>query len=350
MYTSRTARKLHARLFLSMSLEEAKKILGFSANSTPSSSEISKAYKRKVLENHPDRGGDPLKMVEVNVAKEVLDGKFRNDFIVQRTKEEEDRERAEEKLRGDIVTIRKASEKAVRAMSRHSLFAFAFRGKEPFRSFLMDQFADVLDLVQEEAEKSLKSPTSKDDEKALRKILALVKEMDGITLRIASKYRGLSNPQEIRLSDLEEQYTKGKLVQEMMGDLFSKSKQVYGLIVTGLGPNYDDSVSISEAVADRYFREGSDYLGAYVHDLVQFDPKEGSRVLKEVESAVTEVLDLLKARKVDLNKYDLSSNWKNWDIPDSFELSETAIRGSVKNASLDDGIALRVASRFVSNL
>ena len=56
-----------------MSTDEAARILGVSSSATPE--EIQKAYKAKVFENHPDRGGDPEKMVEVNVAKDVLDGK-----------------------------------------------------------------------------------------------------------------------------------------------------------------------------------------------------------------------------------------------------------------------------------
>lgn len=65
----------YARLLVSMSLQEAKQTLGFPPNATPSPEEISKAYKVKALENHPDRGGDAAKMVEINVAKDILDGK-----------------------------------------------------------------------------------------------------------------------------------------------------------------------------------------------------------------------------------------------------------------------------------
>lgn len=68
----------YAKLLVSMSLQEAKSILGFPPGASPSPEEIAKAYKVKVFENHPDRGGDPTKMVEVNVAKDVLDGKGRS--------------------------------------------------------------------------------------------------------------------------------------------------------------------------------------------------------------------------------------------------------------------------------
>lgn len=66
-------RILIAKLKLAMSVQEAAAVLGIDPNASPE--EIAKAYKKKVFENHPDRGGDPAKMVEVNVAKEVLEGK-----------------------------------------------------------------------------------------------------------------------------------------------------------------------------------------------------------------------------------------------------------------------------------
>jgi hypothetical protein len=65
----------YAFLFQSMSLEQAKEVLGFPPTAHPSPSDIQKAYRQKAFENHPDRGGDPDKMVEVNVAKDLLEGK-----------------------------------------------------------------------------------------------------------------------------------------------------------------------------------------------------------------------------------------------------------------------------------
>lgn len=65
----------YARLLLSMSRDQAKAILGFPPSYNPSEEEIKKNYKIKALENHPDRGGSTEKMVEVNVAKDILTGK-----------------------------------------------------------------------------------------------------------------------------------------------------------------------------------------------------------------------------------------------------------------------------------
>jgi hypothetical protein len=67
----------YARLFFAMSLDQAKVILGFPPQYAPTPQEISKAYKLKAFENHPDRGGDTNKMVEINVAKDILEGKSR---------------------------------------------------------------------------------------------------------------------------------------------------------------------------------------------------------------------------------------------------------------------------------
>ena len=70
-------RHLYARLILSMSLDQAKAVLGFPPSYKPTPEEISKTYKQKAFENHPDRGGDSTKMVEINVAKDILLGKGR---------------------------------------------------------------------------------------------------------------------------------------------------------------------------------------------------------------------------------------------------------------------------------
>jgi len=76
-WASSTFESRYARLLLSMSMDQAKEVLGFPPTYTPSPVEIQKAYRSKAFENHPDRGGDATKMVEINVAKDLLEGKGR---------------------------------------------------------------------------------------------------------------------------------------------------------------------------------------------------------------------------------------------------------------------------------
>ena len=74
----RVARRYrYARLVKAMSMSEALQVLGFPPGANPSEDEVKKQQRRKTLEFHPDRGGDPEKMVEVNVAADVLLGKQR---------------------------------------------------------------------------------------------------------------------------------------------------------------------------------------------------------------------------------------------------------------------------------
>ncbi len=64
-------------LRIAMTLDEAKSLLGFSPSDNPSEAEITKAYRAKAFEAHPDRGGSEDQMVQVNVARDVLTGRQR---------------------------------------------------------------------------------------------------------------------------------------------------------------------------------------------------------------------------------------------------------------------------------
>lgn len=65
---------------VAMSLADAKVVLGFPPDAQPTAAEIQKAYRDKIIQNkgiHPDLGGDASKLVELNVAKDILEGKQR---------------------------------------------------------------------------------------------------------------------------------------------------------------------------------------------------------------------------------------------------------------------------------
>jgi hypothetical protein len=70
---------LHEFMVAAMSLDTAKTLLGFDPDADPNDDEVSRAWKKKALEHHPDRGGDPEVMKQINVAHDVLTGKQRPD-------------------------------------------------------------------------------------------------------------------------------------------------------------------------------------------------------------------------------------------------------------------------------
>lgn len=73
-------RERYAFLMLSMSMSEAKALLGFDPEDSPSKSEVNRAWKRRIFEKHPDRGGDQSEAVELNVARDILEGKARPSY------------------------------------------------------------------------------------------------------------------------------------------------------------------------------------------------------------------------------------------------------------------------------
>jgi hypothetical protein len=70
-------RHVYARIFRAMSMGDALETLGFPPGSTPDEAEVRKAQRQLAIQHHPDRGGDPRKQVEINVAADILLGKAR---------------------------------------------------------------------------------------------------------------------------------------------------------------------------------------------------------------------------------------------------------------------------------
>jgi hypothetical protein len=69
---ARVAFRVVARPVVPTTIEEAAKLLGVQPDA--SESEVDRAYKALAFKNHPDLGGDADKMVEFNVARDLLKG------------------------------------------------------------------------------------------------------------------------------------------------------------------------------------------------------------------------------------------------------------------------------------
>jgi len=68
-------RHIYARVFRAMSMADALETLGFPAGANPTPEEVRRAQRQQTVQHHPDRGGDPKKQVEINVAADILLGK-----------------------------------------------------------------------------------------------------------------------------------------------------------------------------------------------------------------------------------------------------------------------------------
>jgi len=70
-------RHIYARMLVAMSMADALETLGFRPGDSPRPDDVKRAQRKLTVEHHPDRGGDPRKQVEINVAADILLGKER---------------------------------------------------------------------------------------------------------------------------------------------------------------------------------------------------------------------------------------------------------------------------------
>jgi len=91
-------------------MEDAKRTLGFPPDSSPSASEVRDAYLQKAKVMHPDIGGDLEQMKELNVAKDILEGKARPTY--DRRPETTSTRSRWDPPKADVITFDEAKAKA----------------------------------------------------------------------------------------------------------------------------------------------------------------------------------------------------------------------------------------------
>jgi curved DNA-binding protein CbpA len=301
----------YARILLSMSLEEAKTTLGL-RSSSPTKEEITKAYRAKALENHPDRGGDPEKMVEVNVARDILEGKARPGRPTAPSKKEEDpeevkRRKAEIKKRSNIAATESDMEKASRVMSQalNGLSVVDANWRGDFKSYLNDDYADTVDRIHDEAVASeSKAP-------AMAKAERIAKNLASTALRIASKFGSLKK----RVIAVRSEPTV-ESISALYGEILKFAKALHAhrkesgdlatLIVT------NDVVPITW---DDLYSDAHQMLIAYDTDFGKFTDSVVKSLEDQVEMSVdATVMRLEREYSID-GKFP---DWKKWRIPADF--------------------------------
>lgn len=342
-----TYRALYARLFVSMSMEEARMTLGFPPAYVPSPDEVNKAYRKKSIENHPDRGGSHEAMVAVNVAKEILEGKRVNDRTPFRPApadaEKDLRAQKERDYQRALKTISIEADKCVKAYQDVHAEMDITRGRMNLREFLSDDLVDAVGKIQDEAEDGLAFDLHPNQEKALTKANLVCKEILSKSARVSKTF----------LSVLRAQGDLATVVLGMGKMSLADLGRAYGVIfnfitafnsLTGDSRQLMTAISTSEDVPlswDDIYHRKHQILLAFQQDFSRFNDHAFKALRKQIERSRDTVVDAL------LNS---GTDWKppsadEWTLEDFVNASKALAKShekSTKNASL----AARVAARF----
>lgn len=286
----------------SMTIDEAREVLGFPPGSAPTDREINKVWRDKAREAHPDRGGSQEEMVELNVAKEVLEGKRVNDRTEVGT--------AAKQRRLDLAAIEEAKARATSAMSPvvGRFNAILFPGwRLNLREWLVDTYADQLDGMQELAEKSVKGATG-EDERVWKGVERYCGDLASQALRISSKLGSLSK----RLQRDGKPTVSG--LDVLCADLtktlalFSKLHKTSGALMTHLNRTETVPFATVEAFHDNHsmldsFKTDFDRSGTRANDCDLTD------VSTRVRAAVTSVLEILERRRSQTSSLPAWDQW-----------------------------------------
>ena len=306
------ARAAHyARILRAMSIDEAKETLGFRPNQNPSQSEINKAYRAKALENHPDRGGNPEKMVEVNVAKDILEGKVNP----RKTSPKKDpgmdpaevaRRKAEIKKRLDIGRIEISMEKAERAMGRalsdlDGVVGAAWRAD--LKEFLVNDYADVIDRLHDEATAGKHADMDKAEK--------LATSLSATALRLSSRFASLNKAlaqvrDEATVEKVAELYKEVTKFVAAFKTHRTESGKLMSLIATS------DNVPLQW---DDLYSKSHQRIIAYDEDFQRFSPSGLKALESQVEMSVDGTEMLLESEYGIKGKFP---EWKKWRVPADF--------------------------------
>jgi hypothetical protein len=295
------------RLLLAMSMEEAKQALGFAPNANPSSGEIQRAYRAKAIQNHPDRGGDPKKMVVINVAKEILEGKRVNDKT-EYTPDVEDagvkKQRQQEAFVADVKAEKTKVESAFEAAKAAVLYPFG-RHTIPFPEFLDTAFESIA-KIQDELQDGLDNSPQQDPD--WLKTQQLCDTIVG-KMRRVDQQRMVVLPHILTFKDIESRFKKMETLLKSYEALMAESSKLVGLL------NTSEDVPLTW---DSIYYHTHGMFSAYLSNLR--DTLKGSE-LKRLEKQLKDSREAISKSKT-ANKIGGFTPIRQWDqleFPTSFE-------------------------------
>lgn len=311
----------YRRVFQAMSLDQAKQVLGFPPGSVPSPAEVSKAYKTKAIQNHPDRGGSHEVMVDLNAAKDILEGKRREDRhppvswsqAVPTEDSEARRRKEEEARRAQARAIISAASNETVQTAQHALNELdIFRGKLHLPSFLAHDLNEVLVGIGREGQGQMK--TNHDMWKAMDLALAMMSLSHKLakSSAVLQKAVGQANADFLNLGggDLvwetiwKPHAETVKFIREF-GELVKMSRDLMGLIRTS------ENVPIEW---DDLFHHPQQVLLSFENDFRGF----ADHGMKRFEATLKKAVPAVKAAAAPYG-FKTHRDWADWRVPRDFE-------------------------------
>jgi curved DNA-binding protein CbpA len=312
LFTREAAEQLRQRLLIAMSMGEAKELLGFPPSYTPSPQEVNKALRVQTFKHHPDRGGDSRKMIELNVAADILKGlRTRDHTPITVDPEEEKRKKRQEaiaKVQDAESLALKARDETIESLGSNIHPRYAI----DLREYLIETFAEKLDAIQDEGDKALRNqelnPKAKKDWQSFDRIAEGVASM---ALRLGAKFGSLKK----RLAKLQGGATIADL--EAIGEDIREYVKNYEKFITQtkrLNSLLNTSEVIPMALVNDYwdaFNMVSSFATSYKQNRIEIE-----RPVATIKTAIENTLAILK----ELGQEGLAPRKiEAWVIPGSFE-------------------------------
>lgn len=315
-YDHRTA-ALYNRLFVAMTTDEAKELLGFPPGHVPSPSEVNKAYRDRLKKDrglHPDQGGSHMKMVELNVAKDILEGKRREDRTPYTPPKKDPSVERREKLDRDLRVVASEAEQATNALEPALNELDITRGRLHLPSFLTHDYGKSLDQIHDEIEANhAKTPD-------WMKAKALVHTLTGMSARLAARSAALTK----RLLDMYGLHLTYKDVADLHAETakfivsFQEFAAESGLLMK--------LIVTSEAVPmtwDVLYSHNHQILNAFRDDFKNFGDHGLKNLGGRLQRAVMVVTGILASHGQKLHE-----NWETWRIPGDFLKAAEMLKSS----------------------
>lgn len=306
-----------------MTVDQAKDILGLGPSPTPQ--EIQKAFRYQALRNHPDRGGTHEKQVDINVAKDILEGKSRadnrpplswgasNPEAARKAEEDRARKAALALIASESAATVKAAEDAIRSAD---LIGWRLNLSE----FLNSEYRTVLDKIHDDIEANAPN-------KDMQKAMNFMHMLTGMAHRLATKFPDLTRMTGQANADLLN-LGGAQLTWSSVADIYVATKKFiasfneFAKVNGGLQMLIMSSELVPFAWDDLTHHESS-VINSFRDDFKGFSDHNLNRFESTLREAVGKVM-----KAAEPYGFKHHGDWKSWGIPGDFEHASKVVFAS----------------------